>query len=337
MNTNLQTALTNNGLVLEYIPENLQTEELCLIAVKSNGLALEFVLGKFKTKEVCTEAIKQNTDAIDFIKNAEVEFKDLAKEKQTEELCLAAVKENVENYNYLTKKHKSEKINLEVIKNVINADGEVINKNILDSIKDLKQAPGFYLKAVEQNGWFIKHVKLEFQTREMCLEAIKQTGGLALQYIVNQTEEICHAAVRENGALLQYVKNQTENICLDAINPHFMKAIHMSNEIAYEFNRKTSQTAKTSEILKLVKKQTKEICLIAVYQMISNDGKIIDEDVLDLINPEFKNPEFYLEAVECNGWFIKLLNPEDQTPEMWRLAIKQSPKILDQVKHIELV
>ena len=41
--------------------------------------------------------------------------------------------------------------------------------------------------------------------------------GLNLQYINNQTEEICLAAVKQNGYALEFIKNQTEEICLAAI------------------------------------------------------------------------------------------------------------------------
>ena len=53
---------------------------------------------------------------------------------------------------------------------------------------------------------------IENQTEEMCLEAVKQ-NGYALEYVENQTEEICFEAVKQNGRALQFVKNQTENIC----------------------------------------------------------------------------------------------------------------------------
>jgi hypothetical protein len=43
------------------------------------------------------------------------------------------------------------------------------------------------------------------------LEAVKEYGD-ALQYVNNQTENICLEAVKQ-----KYVKNQTENICLEAV------------------------------------------------------------------------------------------------------------------------
>ena len=54
------------------------------------------------------------------------------------------------------------------------------------------------------------------QTEEVCMAAVKQ-NGFTLQYVENQTEEICLAAVNQNGLALQLVKNQTEDICLAAV------------------------------------------------------------------------------------------------------------------------
>jgi hypothetical protein len=34
---------------------------------------------------------------------------------------------------------------------------------------------------------------------------------MALEYVLNQTEKICLAAVRQNGMVLPFVKNRTAN------------------------------------------------------------------------------------------------------------------------------
>ncbi|MBA2706121.1 MAG: DUF4116 domain-containing protein [Blastocatellia bacterium] len=48
------------------------------------------------------------------------------------------------------------------------------------------------------------------------LEAVKQ-NGYALQFVREQTPEICLGAVRQNGYALQYVREQTYEICLEAV------------------------------------------------------------------------------------------------------------------------
>jgi hypothetical protein len=41
--------------------------------------------------------------------------------------------------------------------------------------------------------------------------------GEALQYVHNQTEELCLEAVKEDGYALNYVHNQTKELCLAAV------------------------------------------------------------------------------------------------------------------------
>ena len=51
-------AVGKNGYQLAYVPEDMRTYELCEIAVKNEGWALEFVPEEFKTLELCKYAIE---------------------------------------------------------------------------------------------------------------------------------------------------------------------------------------------------------------------------------------------------------------------------------------
>ena len=59
---------------------------------------------------------------------------------------------------------------------------------------------------------FLKATKLV----DKDLEAVKQ-DGYALQYVKEQTQEICIEAVKQDGYALQYVKEQTQEICIEAV------------------------------------------------------------------------------------------------------------------------
>ena len=48
------------------------------------------------------------------------------------------------------------------------------------------------------------------------MEAVKQNGW-ALEYVKNQTNEICFEAVRQNGLALKFVKNPTKKMCLISV------------------------------------------------------------------------------------------------------------------------
>ena len=94
-----------------------------------------------------------------------------------------------------------------------------------------------YAEAVKQIGY----MALQFvkdQTNEICMEAVKQNGR-ALEFVKEQTNEIYMEAVKQNGRALEFVKEQTNEICMEAVK---------QNGCALEF----------------VKDQTHEICMEAV-------------------------------------------------------------------------
>jgi len=70
--------------------------------------------------------------------------------------------------------------------------------------------------AVHQNGYVLEYVKN--QTEEICKLAV-QHHGYALKYVKEQfkTEEICKLAVQQYGLALEYVKEQTDKICKLAV------------------------------------------------------------------------------------------------------------------------
>lgn len=82
------------------------------------------------------------------------------------------------------------------------------------------------LHAVLNNGLALEFVKN--QTEEICKAAVGN-NGFALMFVKEQTESICLAAVRNNGMALKFVKAQTERICLEAVKQNGM-ALAFVNE-----------------------------------------------------------------------------------------------------------
>ena len=72
------------GWVLEYVPKDLRTEEVCLIAVKDFPYALKFVPDELKTKELCELAVNDGHWALEFV----------PEDLKSPELCLIAVGKN---------------------------------------------------------------------------------------------------------------------------------------------------------------------------------------------------------------------------------------------------
>ena len=77
-------AVFQNGLSIQYIKDENQTNEICRIAVKQNGLSLQYINDEKQTNEICRLAVSQNGCVIQYIKD----------EKITDEICRIAVKQN---------------------------------------------------------------------------------------------------------------------------------------------------------------------------------------------------------------------------------------------------
>ena len=154
-----------------------------------------------------------------------------------------------------------------------------------------------YLKMVRKDGLALKSIPLEYQTEELCMEAVKQ-NEVALAFIENQTPEMCLESVKKNGFTLKFVKNQIEEICMAAIK-------------------------NTLDVLRFVKNQTKELCL-----------NIVKQNGLALDNIKEQTPEICLEAVKQNGWALEYV--KEQTPEICLTAVKQDYSTLSCIKDKEL-
>ncbi|HIE5541058.1 TPA: DUF4116 domain-containing protein, partial [Clostridioides difficile] len=74
------------------------------------------------------------------------------------------------------------------------------------------------------------------QTPEICILAVKQ-NGLALYWVKKQTEEICIKSVMQNGMALQYVVEKTKEICMRALkqNKHAIKYVKEKGDYLKEF------------------------------------------------------------------------------------------------------
>ncbi len=105
------------------------------------------------------------------------------------------------------------------------------------------------------NGKY-KLSKVEYQTEEICLAAVKY-DGFNLRYVKDQTYDICIAAVKQNGRVLPYVYQRSLSVMLEAVKQN-------------------------GTVLSIIKEQTEELCLAAVEQDIDN-FKYINKDMLNRI------------------------------------------------------
>lgn len=135
--------------------------------------------------------------------------------------------------------------------------------------------------AIEQNYLFLNYIRN--QTPELCELAVKN-DPFALKHIRNQTFELCEFAVKKDPLVLKYIRNQTSELC--------------------EFAVKNNPL-----VLKFVRNQTPKICELAV-----------ENDPFALKYVHNQTPEICELAVRSNGFALKFVR--NQTSNICKLAVK---------------
>lgn len=210
--------LSNGSISLNDVPEELQTEAICIAAVKKNSWNLLYV--KNQTEEICLSAVKQNSSVIQYVKN------------KTDEICRIAIANSPYNLEYI--ENQTEEICL----SAVNIAGLAI-KHVREQTEEI------CLAAVKQNTYALRNVKN--QTEEICISAVKQNGFM-LEYVKNQTEEICSLAIKENPFSFIHVDaniykyNKDEIIlCFKKIKELRAENKIISDEYSIKFFKKLSE------------------------------------------------------------------------------------------------
>ena len=180
------------------------------------------------------------------------------------------------------------------------------------------------MAAVKSFGRSLEYI--ENQTPELCLEAVKSMG-LALEYVKEQTHEICLAAVKNTGYALQYVKEQTPEICLAAVE-----------ETEFAFHHVKKQTPEI--VLAAVRGEhfhgkidfTNRDILIALAKNGHYHWGITRVSYITEIPEEYRDEELYLLAVSNNGDVLEDMDIESQTEKICLAAIKNKPTSIQYVK-----
>jgi len=131
-----------NAYIIQYIPRNFFTEELCLRAINNTPYAIEYIPNNMITYEMCLECIKKNPSLIKIIclkfpsqithelcYNAVLKdgyvILDIPTQFMTEELCFLALRTNVRIIEYIKEEYKSKRICLYVIQKKIDLYGDI--------------------------------------------------------------------------------------------------------------------------------------------------------------------------------------------------------------------
>lgn len=208
--------------------------------------SVRFTSGNLKaiqnqTEQACIEAIRKWGDIHDVKNPTESMYIELVKrnpiniiyvKKQTLNICMEIVKRCgifIFHCNYVT-----EEIYIEAYMNYF--------KNYFNDLKRLQQKiPEFGYLLNDNGGLILENVKN--QTEDICIYCVKR-NGLTLKHVRNQTERICIEAVKQNGLALIHVRVQTLKICQEAYNQNRKSLVCMLKEFKYQIHNTKNKRIK---------------------------------------------------------------------------------------------
>ncbi len=205
--------LSQNGLILEFIPAGKQTEELVLTAIRENLEAYKYA--NVKTKATDMYVIQQDPTKVSWIS-----------------FYWPELIEEIISYNprYLTKFLSMEDVTVpkDIIKLALNGAPELyraIPNPDVDLMKyaikldiDLFQYMPYNQEvleyALETNGLVLKYIKKkDLRTIKLAI----QQNVKALDYVPYPRQFLIDYAFKQNGLALKYLKNPTYEQSLDAV------------------------------------------------------------------------------------------------------------------------
>lgn len=161
------------------------------------------------------------------------------------------------------------------------------DKRYLIDIDKLPANEEIYLNLVNVQPTSLKNLK--FQTEKICIAAVSKFAH-AIEYVIEQTENIAKASVVKNGLVLEFVKPELHT---EEVVKHALK----QNPLSFKFS----------------KLKTYELCLMAVKENGIN---------YEFVPEELRTHEMKMEALQSNGWAIKFF--DIQTEEYALTAVLQN-------------
>ncbi len=108
----------------------------------------------------------------------------------------------------------------------------------------------------------LKYVPSEYQNEDMCINAVRKS--YVLDYVHNQTYDICMEAVKNHPYQIVYVTDQTEDICIEAVK-------------------------RKSTVIRFVKNKTEDICRYALLNTVYAICELKSDDLTDELRQLIKD------------------------------------------------
>jgi hypothetical protein len=99
-----EKAVSINGLVIKFVPENYRTKEICEIAISQNGRALEYVPENLIDYSLCKKAISQDGYALKFVPENLIDYSLCEKAISQDGNAIKFVPKNLPEYYSLSEK-----------------------------------------------------------------------------------------------------------------------------------------------------------------------------------------------------------------------------------------
>jgi hypothetical protein len=201
-------SVSENGWNMQYIPQEIQTQEFCDAAVKSICWGYKYCLEKFKTYENSFSAVKRNGQIIEYVPKKLIDY----------EMCMAAAKSRYTCLHLIPRKF----ITKEMCEEAIKATGENV-KGVPDEFMSSElgwlaiTSPAPSNPSSDMAGANIQYISAKYLTKEIIVESAKRWFS-TYSRIPKEclTEEIEDAVLEVSPYCIRYMK-QTPERCLKAI------------------------------------------------------------------------------------------------------------------------
>lgn len=173
---------------------------------------------------------------------------------------------------------------------------------------------------------------VEDQTDDICVRAITQDAG-AIRFVRDQTEDLCMLAVQKNGLAVRHIRSPSTNVSYHAAKQNGDALEHIKNQ-THDICAAALMHGFT---LGFVIDQTEELCIIAVthFGCSLRDVKVQTEKICELAVKENGKALQYVKvqtekickyAVKQNGYALQYVKV--QTLEICRFAVKQNDRAI---------
>lgn len=171
-------------------------------------------------------------------------------------------------------------------------------KTLTFVLQSASPADEIILKALSSRGTLLARIDPEKQTEQQCLVAVGK-DGLALQYVRNQTFEVCRAAIRNNPDAIGCIRRDTFER-----EPELASCIYGALKIS-------------PQSLKFLRLQNEAFCRLAVEQ---------EPATLQFVQPEFQTESICEIAITADPEL--LANVQNKTRQIVDLAVTANPLTL---------